>query len=756
MPVTTTYPGVYVEELPSGVRTITGVSTSVTAFIGKAKRGPVNRAVRVQSFAGFERRFGGLSAESELSYAVRQFFLNGGAEAWIVRIALNAVAASTQPVLQNSANADVLSLTALEQGSAGNDIEVRIDHQAGNPASNFNLTLIFSAPDNPSDARIETFENLSMNPADPRFVETVVNGDSRLVTASKVHDGVGLGQGNSTGGALAQDVDELVDASHNRLRIVVDGGDAQEVVLDPAADTAGPDTATKLQTLCAAIQTATDDLTCAPNAGNDRVVITSDLSGETSSIRVLPGLTNDAAGRLRLGTLNGGTETDGAAAIRPRAMPDPGRLESGVINNAQLGGVGAASHRFQISLDGLPPETVSIGTDAIAAGDLADRRAEAAGRIETAVRAAKAGHPAFDGFTVTVDGNQLELASGTRGAGSSVHIVAADSDDVAATLNLLVAGTATATAGVDVHLAGGNEEDFTDSEAFGLFIGSRADREGLFALESVDLFNILCLPGVTDTGILMDADAYCRERRAFLIVDAPRDAGTPAEMETVALGAALPKSDHAAVYYPWIRIADPLKGGQLRTSAPCGTIAGLYARTDARRGVWKAPAGTEANLAGVQALEYKLSDPENGILNPKGVNALRNFPVTGIVAWGARTLRGANELASEWKYVPIRRLALMIEESLYRGTQWVVFEPNDEPLWAQIRLNVGAFMQGLFRQGAFQGSTPREAYLVKCDRETTTQDDIDRGVVNILVGFAPLKPAEFVILQIQQLAGNRS
>jgi uncharacterized protein len=142
------------------------------------------------------------------------------------------------------------------------------------------------------------------------------------------------------------------------------------------------------------------------------------------------------------------------------------------------------------------------------------------------------------------------------------------------------------------------------------------------------------------------------------------------------------------------------------------------------------------------------------VLNPLGLNSLRTFPVFGPVVWGARTLDGADQRASEWKYVPIRRLALFIEESLFRGTKWVVFEPNDEPLWAQIRLNVGAFMQTLFRQGAFQGTTPREAYFVKCDKETTTQNDIDRGIVNIVVGFAPLKPAEFVVLKIQQIAGQ--
>jgi len=183
-------------------------------------------------------------------------------------------------------------------------------------------------------------------------------------------------------------------------------------------------------------------------------------------------------------------------------------------------------------------------------------------------------------------------------------------------------------------------------------------------------------------------------------------------------------------------------------------MAGVYARTDAERGVWKAPAGTDAVLRGVQALEYRLTDPENGVLNPMGINCLRSLPTFGRVAWGARTLVGADAQANEWKYVPVRRLALFMEESLYRGLQWVVFEPNDEPLWASIRLNVGAFMNTLFRQGAFQGASPREAYFVRSDRSTTTQSDIDRGIVNIVVGFAPLKPAEFVVLKIQQIAGQ--
>jgi phage tail sheath protein FI len=167
-----------------------------------------------------------------------------------------------------------------------------------------------------------------------------------------------------------------------------------------------------------------------------------------------------------------------------------------------------------------------------------------------------------------------------------------------------------------------------------------------------------------------------------------------------------------------------------------------------------APAGIEALLEGVSELAAPMTDAQNGVINPLGINALRTFPVYGTIAWGARTLRGADALASEWAYIPVRRLALMLEESLFRGTKWVVFEPNYETTWANIRLNIGAFLNGLFRQGAFAGATPRDAYYVKCDSETATQADIDAGIVNIEVGFAPLKPAEFVIIRFRQIVGD--
>jgi hypothetical protein len=208
------------------------------------------------------------------------------------------------------------------------------------------------------------------------------------------------------------------------------------------------------------------------------------------------------------------------------------------------------------------------------------------------------------------------------------------------------------------------------------------------------------------------------------------------------------------LFFPRLRQPNPLRDGQMEVFAASGAVAGIIARTDGTRGVWKAPAGLDATLTGVPSLSVSLTDAENGELNPLGINCMRAFPAAGRVVWGARTLRGNDQLADEYKYIPVRRTALYIEESLFRGLQWVVFEPNDEPLWAQIRLNVGAFMHDLFRQGAFQGSSPRDAYFVKCDKDTTTQSDINLGIVNVLIGFAPLKPAEFVVVKLQQMAGQ--
>jgi len=280
------------------------------------------------------------------------------------------------------------------------------------------------------------------------------------------------------------------------------------------------------------------------------------------------------------------------------------------------------------------------------------------------------------------------------------------------------------------------------------------------ALDAVD-FNLLCMPDtrvlepVAAAVVIGSALQYCEARTAFMIVDMSGDVdsveGARNWMETNRALA----SPNGAVYFPSVQVPNPLDLFRLREVAPSGALAGIYARTDAAKGVWHAPSGSTAVLRGVRALSCKLTDAENAELNPLGINCIRSFPGAGIVSWGARTLHGDDNHASDYKYVPVRRLGLFIESSLRKGLEWVVFEPNREVLWRKIRSVSGAFLHALFVQGAFQGTTPSEAFFVKCDATTMTHSDIDNGIVNVTVGFAPLKPAEFVIIQIQLLAGQR-
>ena len=505
MPVTVSYPGVYVSEIPSGNRAITGVATAVTAFVGRAARGPVDEPVPLNSYADFERVFGGLWRESGLGYAVRDYYLNGGLTALVVRLAGGATVAEI--------DADGLGLVASGPGTWGNVLQVEVFH--------------------PADA------------------------------------------------------------------------DAQEVARQQGVDP--------------------DDLF--------HIVV-------------------------REVTESGGTTTE--TFLNVTASDGPRRVDL----------VLAGSRLIDVT------------------GDLPTARPGA--------------------------GSYLVAEAGRGSDGDAL-----DSADYAG-------------------------DDF------------EAQKKGLYSLEKADLFTILCLPPSAPAGDLPDALwatalAYCQQRRAFLLLDPPGTATVGNVADWLAeRGLSGEMARNGGVYFPRIRRPDPLRQGAVGEFAPSGAVAGIMARTDAARGVWKAPAGIEAGVAGASGLAVPLTDGENGRLNPLGINCLRTFRGAGTVVWGARTLRGADVLADDYKYVPVRRLALFIEESLYRGTQWVVFEPNDAPLWTQIRATLGAFMQDLFRQGAFQGSTPRDAYFVKCDGETTTQYDIDRGIVNILIGFAPLKPAEFVVISIQQ------
>jgi phage tail sheath protein FI len=283
--------------------------------------------------------------------------------------------------------------------------------------------------------------------------------------------------------------------------------------------------------------------------------------------------------------------------------------------------------------------------------------------------------------------------------------------------------------------------------------------EALSALERIDLFNLLCVPDTNRlepgqaAAVAAAATACCAKRRAFYILDIPNTPANP--IDTVAgirrwVGAnSTLRTPNAAVYFPRPMVADPAGSSRQRAIAASGSVAGVYARTDARRGVWKAPAGLDAGLLGVQALELSVTDHENGQLNAMGVNCLRHVSGKGFLCLGARTLVGTDDMSSEWKYVSVRRMTLFVEESLYRGLMWVVFEPNDEKLWTRVRLTVSEFMSNLYRIGALLGGTSDEAYVVRCDRQTTTKSDIDQGFFNLLVGFAPTKPAEFVMIRIR-------
>jgi phage tail sheath protein FI len=279
-------------------------------------------------------------------------------------------------------------------------------------------------------------------------------------------------------------------------------------------------------------------------------------------------------------------------------------------------------------------------------------------------------------------------------------------------------------------------------------------------LDNVETFNLLLVPGVADSMVLNAAMAFAERKLAFAIVDPPPQApafgtGSPIPIHDWMTGTAIPRSQNAALYFPYLNSTDPITG--LPTPiAPSGFVAGIYARTDASRGVWKAPAGfaaTVTNTTGPVATGL-MNDPQQGVLNDDAVNCLRAFAGIGTVVWGARTLVGNNPAFAQSKYVPVRRMTLFIEQTLLANLKWVVFEPNDEPLWAAIRSSIEGFMLSLFKQGALQGASPSQAFQVKCDASTTTSDDQQNGIVNIVVAFAPLKPAEFVIIQIAQLAGQ--
>ncbi len=277
------------------------------------------------------------------------------------------------------------------------------------------------------------------------------------------------------------------------------------------------------------------------------------------------------------------------------------------------------------------------------------------------------------------------------------------------------------------------------------------------SLDKVEIFNLLLTPGVSDNAVLSAAMAFAERKRAFAIIDPPANAvadSTAASPIDSFLGV-VPRSQNAALYFPYLNSTDPVTAQPISV-APSGYVAGIYARTDTNRGVWKAPAGLETTLLNTTGPVSSglMNDPRHGVLNLESINCLRAFSGIGSVVFGSRTLVADNPAYAQSKYVPVRRMTLFLEQTLLANLRWVVFEPNDEPLWVAIRSSIESFLLSLFNQGALQGSTPSQAFQVKCDSTTTTSDDQQNGIVNIVVAFAPLKPAEFVIIKIAQLAGQ--
>lgn len=801
------YPGVYVEEVASGVHTITGVSTSIAAFFGRATKGPINQAVHCFSIADFNRNFGKAHVDSDLADSVKLFFANGGTECYVVRLAKGAEKA--QVGMKSLDGVSVLVATAKAEGEWGNTVRLEVDYDTPNPDETFNLKVIHESGGN--ILATEGFSNLSMNPSSSRFAPKFVSMSSDLVKL-ELHDAVNPDTGSTTNDITADSENfsgfslarrPLGDATptktffnteiaalHTKFEISVN--DSSYVSVDikgintSSVTNISDEIETEINNSLAGVTpayTVTCDFITEGSVKNLLSIVAAD--GNKSSVRVRRASSKDISAALMLGVDQGGIEFVRWSNFRPAPTAAYFAFNTSSTSNTpaqiieplnELAGVdqSGGSPINKITIDG---EEVSLSASpydiTIPAGSWFmsktvsgsphgdnDGVREKLGIIAQAINANtkliyKAEvwgyHLAIKAIGGTVDDEVNSVVSATS---TELH------DEFVKNVRQYSLGTANASSGTFIV----DQKKGTDGDApeEAEYIGVENLQTGFYALDAVDIFNLMVLPGDKEVDLPMlkniwgPASTYCQKNRAFLLIDPPSDwvkNGRPEVVQKTTLINELRSlviKDYSAVFYPRLQYAS---NGVSKKVGPSGAIAGLMARIDSTRGVWKAPAGLEADIRTIQGLEIKLTDMENGVLNKQGVNCLRSFP-SGFVNWGARTMKGSDDQASEWKYIPIRRFALFLEESLFRGTKWVVFESNDEPLWAKIRMNLNAFMMGLFRQGAFQGSTPDKAFYVKCDAETTTQNDRNLGIVNIEVGFAPLKPAEFVVIKIQQMAGD--
>jgi hypothetical protein len=752
-------------------------------FVGVTKRGPLGEPTRILSYGEFERTFGADDSISQVSAQIRQFFINGGSQAYVTRVANDPKTASL--VLKNAAGVDVMTVAAAEPGESGNGIHVEVDYATAAPEATFNLRVYRLAPDARGNLVVEVEEYFrELQVADSsasRYAAAVVAAESQLIRITVAALPGSPAPGFSISGLLFANNAAIptflttalgVSSLLNAFRVSVDGTRFVSVVLAPGDTSASAIASAINTTLGLNGISATVAVSFVEGVAGQVAYVRIASVKVSGSVRFMRAedSAHDLAGVLGLGAEQGGLDFGPYATFRPAPTgyvsgggdPIVSLLNFGLATPTTLEAwslVEGGGRSFGATPDFSPLGAATkfhAGPDAPLAGSIgslrnvrrnlnalaASIRGEAGARWNVATSGTRLiltprfGDPIGDlGVRVTSSGD-YDLGTG---------IFAALPNSKAVQL-----GAVSATypfASTAVRGTNGNPPGLSDYSAAYQAISSK-----------VDVFNLLILPeAATDTPANRlarwgEASSFCQRERAFLLVDPDPSWKSVSDVEAGLsdLRSGLVK-DHSALYWPRVVAA-----GSSKPIDPSGTIAGLMARTDASRGVWKAPAGLEASLLGIRSVDVRMSDAENGVINPLAVNAIRSFP-NGIVSWGARTNDGANANASaDYRYVPVRRTALFIEESLYRGLQFAVFEPNDEPLWAQIRLAAGAFMNNLFRQGAFQGQKARDAYFVKCDAETTTQNDINLGIVNVQVGFAALKPAEFVVLTLTQRAGEVS